>query len=60
MEELKKSKTWADIECLVANGDIEILIAEDYPSDCNYTTLLIQDNRRTYEEGEIYEVVIPD
>lgn len=49
-------KTEAEIDELLSNGDIEIL-------DCGTRTdgstwVAICDNRRTYEEGEIYEVTL--
>lgn len=53
-----KPQTFTELEALVASGDVEVLLEEDFPGDENITRYLIQDNRRFYEEGEIYEVVL--
>lgn len=51
-----KPKTYEELEALVKSGDIEVLCEMDYPGDESLTIYLIQDNRRTIEEGEIYQV----
>ncbi len=51
-----KPKNEEELKLLVEKGDIEILLAEDI--DGELTRLLICDNRRSYEEGEIYEIVV--
>ncbi len=52
----EKPKSFDELKQLVVNEDIEILLQEDLPDGT--TRLLIQDNRRTYEEGEIYELIV--
>jgi hypothetical protein len=49
--------TFVDIEELVNNGDIEVMIQEEINGNTHF---LICDHRRTYEEGEIYEIVIKE
>ncbi len=51
-----KPKTFEEVEQLIASGNIEVMIQEDLPDGT--TRLFICDNRRTYEEGEIYEIII--
>jgi hypothetical protein len=41
---------------LVKTGDIEIMLQEDL--DDGTTSLLVCDNRRSYEEGEVYEIIV--
>lgn len=52
----QKPKNLDELEALINSGDIEVMLQEDL--DDGTTRLLICDHRRTYEEGEIYEVVI--
>ncbi len=51
-----KPKTFEEVEQLIASGDIEVMIQEDI--DEQLTRMLICDNRRSYEEGEIYEIIV--
>jgi hypothetical protein len=53
-----KPKTHGELEALVASGDIEVLLEEDFPADESLVCYLVQDNRRTLDEGEIYELVL--
>ena len=57
-EEMKppKPKNEAELKKLVESGDIEIMLAEDICGQL--TRLLLCDHRRSYEEGEIYEIVV--
>lgn len=50
----EKPKSFAELKKLIDSGDIEILIYNEN-EDCT-TSFLILDNRRSYEEGEIYEI----
>ncbi len=54
MNMVEKPKSFEELKQLVENGDIEVLIQEDQSDGT--TLLLILDNRRSYEEGEIYEL----
>ena len=51
-----KPRSTEELQALIENGDIEIMLAEDV--DEQLTRLLICDHRRSYEEGEIYEIII--
>ena len=51
-----KPTSFDELKQLVENGDISVMLQEDLPDGT--TRLLIQDNRRTYDEGEIYEIII--
>ena len=51
-----KPKTWKEFEELYRDGDIEILIIEE--QEDRTIKLLLCDHRRTYDEGEIYEIII--
>jgi hypothetical protein len=51
-----KPQSFAELKTLLDNGDIEVLLAEDVAGEL--TRLLILDHRRTYSEGEIYEILI--
>ena len=51
-----KPRNAEELKQLVDDHDIEIMLAEDL--DDGTTRLLICDNRRTYEEGEIYELIV--
>jgi hypothetical protein len=51
-----KPQSFAEFKTLLDNGDIEILLSEDMAGEL--TRLLILDHRRTYSEGEIYEILI--
>ena len=46
----------AELRQLVDSGDIEIMLWEDI--DAQLTRLLLCDHRRSYEEGEIYEIIV--
>ena len=52
----KKPKTMEEIQSLVNERAIEVCIAEELED--GRTQFLICDNRRSYEEGEIYEVIV--
>ena len=51
-----KPESTDELRTLVESGDIEILLSEEIADGT--THLLVQDNRRTYEEGELYEIVV--
>ena len=51
----EKPKTFKEVEALVESGDVSVLIQEERG---NETIFLICDHRRTYGEGEVYEVVV--
>ena len=51
-----KPKSIEEVKNLIGIGDIEVMIQEDLPDGT--TRLLICDNRRTYEEGEVYEIIV--
>ncbi len=51
-----KPKTLDELKVLFDSGDIEIMLSEDMEDGT--TRILICDHRRTYEEGEIYEIII--
>lgn len=51
-----KPQSFAEFKALLVNGDIEILLSEDVAGEL--TRVLILDHRRTYSEGEIYEILI--
>jgi hypothetical protein len=55
-EMTEKPKNIEELKSLVESGEIEIMLAEDVGGEL--TRVLILDHRRTYEEGEIYELVI--
>lgn len=52
---IEKPKTFSEVESLVKSGDISVLIQEERGEK---TLFLICDNRRVYEKGEIYEVLV--
>jgi hypothetical protein len=52
----ERPKTFEELKQLVDNGDIEVWIEEDI-SD-TLTRYFILDRRRTYEEGELYELIL--
>ena len=51
-----RPETIEELKSLVDAGDIEILLSEEIADGT--THLLVQDNRRTFEEGELYEIVV--
>ena len=51
-----KPKSFEELRQLVENGDIEVLIQEGVSDGT--TRLLVRDNRRSYEEGEVYELIV--
>jgi len=53
----EKPKAWEELEALVETGDVEVLIIEKLPYDETKLHIMVLDNRRTYKEGEIYELV---
>lgn len=53
---INKPTTWQELRDLHESGEIEVIAEEDQPDGT--TLLLIQDNRRGYAEGEIYELRI--
>ena len=50
-----KPKTFDEIETLVNNGDISVLLKKEINGK---TQFLIRDSRVTYNEGDIYTVVL--
>jgi len=52
----EKPKTFNEVKELVECGDVSVMLQEDM--DDGATHFLICDNRRSYEEGEVYEVVV--
>ena len=52
----EKPKNIEELQQLVDSGDIEILDVFDLPDGT--TCVAICDSRRSYEEGEIYEIYI--
>jgi hypothetical protein len=55
MNMTEKPKTLFDVEELVHNGDISVMHQDFINNEYHF---LICDHRRTYEEGEVYEVVV--
>lgn len=51
-----KPKNEEELKALVDSKEVEILLYEDLPDGT--TRLLICDHRRSYEEGEIYELIV--
>jgi len=51
-----KPQSIKEVENLIGKGDIEIWLQEDL--DDGTTRLLVCDNRRTYDEAEIYEIIV--
>ena len=51
-----KPRNAEELKQLVDDHEIEIILAEDL--DDGTTRLFICDNRRTYEEGEIYKIIV--
>ena len=51
-----KPQNEEELRQLVEAGDIEIMLAEDICGQL--TRLLLCDHRRSYSEGEIYEIVV--
>ena len=51
-----KPKSMSEIEALVADGDLCVMLAEDLNDGT--TRLLVCDYRRTFDEGEIYEIIV--
>lgn len=51
-----KPRSYEEVIALKEANEIEVMLAEDLPDGT--TRMLICDNRRTYEEGEIYEIII--
>jgi len=58
---MSKPRTYAECMNLVAKGDIEILTV-DFKGQFEDADIifLVHDHRRTYEEGEIYQVNYPN
>ena len=52
----QKPQNEAELRQLVEAGDIEIMLAEDLEDGTS--RLLLCDHRRSYEEGEIYEIIV--
>ena len=52
---VENPKTLFEIEELVSNGDISVMHQDFINNEYHF---LVCDHRRTYEEGEVYEVVI--
>lgn len=51
-----KPRNSEELQRLIDAHDIEILLSEDI--DGQLTRLLICDNRRSYDEGELYEIIV--
>ena len=51
-----KPKNEEELKQLVEAGDIEIMLAEDICGQL--TRFLLCDHRRSYFEGEIYEIIV--
>ncbi len=51
-----KPRNAEELKALIDNHEVEIMLSEDL--DDGTSRLLICDNRRTYDEGEIYEIII--
>lgn len=51
-----KPQSEAELRQLVEHGDIEIMLAEDLEDGTS--RLLVCDHRRTFEQGEIYEIIV--
>ena len=51
-----KPTDFAELKALVDSGDIEVMLQEDL--DDGATRVLLCDRRRTFEEGEIYEIIV--
>ncbi len=51
-----KPRNAEELKALVDAHEIEIMLSEDLPDGTS--RLFICDNRRTFEEGEIYELII--
>lgn len=51
-----KPTSFPELKTLVDAGDIEVMLQED--QDDGTTRVLLCDHRRTYEEGEIYEIIV--
>lgn len=55
----EKPKTFEEVTELLFSGDIDIMLKEDVQDKGMYKVrFLICDHRRTYEEGEVYEVIV--
>lgn len=52
----EKPKSIEEVKTLISNGDIEIMLAEDLPDGT--TRLLVCDYRRTFDENEVYEIIV--
>jgi hypothetical protein len=53
---MTKPESFDELKALHDAGDIEVMLEEDL--DDGATRLLVCDHRRTYEEGEIYELIV--
>jgi len=51
-----KPTTYEEVETLVDSGQIEVMVQEFV--DDSHIRFFICDHRRTYEENEIYEVIV--
>ena len=51
----EKPKTFEEVKALVESGHISVMLQEEIDGETHF---LISDHRRTYEEGEIYEVIV--
>ena len=51
-----KPQNEEELRILVDSGDIEIMLWEDIGGQL--TRLLLCDHRRSYSEGEIYEIIV--
>lgn len=52
----EKPKTFEEVKELVESGHISVMLQEGMAD--GKTRFLLCDHRRTYEEGEVYEVVV--
>ena len=54
--EAPKPKDEFELFELVSNCDVEIMLSEELEDGRSH--LMICDHRRTYEEGEVYEIIL--
>ena len=53
---ISKPKSFEQLQILINSGDIEILLDEEL--DDGTTRLLICDHRQSYNDGEVYELIV--
>lgn len=52
----EKPRTFDELDDLLKNKEVEVMLQEEL--DDGTVRLLVYDYRRTYEEGEIYELIL--